>query len=94
MQPLAIRMIAVSTAGCLVIDQHMPETNGLEVVNHLQQEGIGLLTILIADRLGTNTREHAASLGVTKIVDKPSPPIIWGSYPADLAAHLPRAMNQ
>ena len=59
------------TAGCLLIDQHMPSMNGLDVVDHLQREGIRLPTILISGRLDASTRERAANLGVTQIIDKP-----------------------
>lgn len=59
------------TADCLVIDQHMPGMNGLDVVDYLQREGIRLPTILISGRLDGNTKERAANLGVTKVIDKP-----------------------
>src|SRR5712691_808398 len=59
------------TAGCLVIDQHMPGMNGLDVVDHMQKEGVRLPTILISGRLDTNTRRRAASLGVTGVIEKP-----------------------
>jgi two-component system response regulator FixJ len=59
------------TAGCLVIDQHMPGMNGLDVVDCLQREGVRLPTILISGRLDANTKERATNLGVTKIIDKP-----------------------
>ena len=36
---------------CLVIDQHMPGMTGLDVVDHLQKEGVRLPTILISGRL-------------------------------------------
>lgn len=61
----------VHKAGCLVIDQQMPGMSGLDVIDQLQREGIRLPIILISGRLDPNTRERAASLGVTKIVDKP-----------------------
>ena len=58
-------------AACLVIDQHMPGVDGLNVVGHLQREGIRVPTILISGRLDTKTRESAASLGVTGVLEKP-----------------------
>jgi two-component system, LuxR family, response regulator FixJ len=61
----------VTKAGCLVIDQQMPGMSGLDVVERLRREGIRLPIILISGRLDTTTKERAASLGVTKIVDKP-----------------------
>ena len=59
-------MIGAVTAGCLVIDQHMPGMNGLDVVDRLQKEGVRVPTILISGRLDANTKERAANLGVTK----------------------------
>jgi FixJ family two-component response regulator len=59
------------SAACLVIDQHMPGMTGLDVVASLRKEGIRLPTILISGRLDTSTRERAAGLGVTKIIEKP-----------------------
>jgi two-component system, LuxR family, response regulator FixJ len=58
-------------AACLVIDQHMPGMDGLNVVGHLQNEGIRMPTILISGRLDAKTRERAASLGVASVIEKP-----------------------
>jgi len=58
-------------AGCLIIDQHMPHMNGLDLVDRLQKEGVRVPTILISGRLDTNTKERAASLGITSVRDKP-----------------------
>src|SRR5260370_21034154 len=58
-------------AGCLVIDQHMPGINGLDVVDRLQKEGVRLPTILVSGRLDVNTRERASNLGVIKVIEKP-----------------------
>lgn len=58
-------------AGCLVMDQQMPGMSGLDVADHLHRAGIRLPIILISGGLDTKTRERAARLGVTKIVDKP-----------------------
>src|SRR6516165_4239066 len=58
-------------AGCLLVDQHMPGMNGLDVVERLQKEGVRIPTILISGRLDTSTRERAATLGITRVIEKP-----------------------
>lgn len=58
-------------AGCLIIDQHMPGMNGLDLVDRLQKEGVRAPAILISGRLDTNTKERAARLGITSVLEKP-----------------------
>jgi two-component system, LuxR family, response regulator FixJ len=58
-------------AACLVIDRHMPGMDGLNVVGHLQSEGIRVPMILISGRLDAKAPERAASLGVTGVIEKP-----------------------
>ena len=58
-------------AGCLLIDQHMPGTSGLDVVDNLRKEGVQIPTILISGRLDASTRERATRLGVRELLDKP-----------------------
>lgn len=60
-------------AGCLLIDQHMPSTSGLDVVDNLRRRGIQIPTILISGRLDASTRERATRLGVRELLDKPVP---------------------
>ena len=60
-------------AGCLLIDQHMPGTSGLDVVDNLRKRGIQLPTILISGRLDASIRERAIRLGVRELLDKPVP---------------------
>ena len=62
------------SAGCLVIDHHMPGMNGLDVVDQLQKRGVGVPTILISGRLDTNIRERASRLEVTNVIEKPFAP--------------------
>jgi two-component system, LuxR family, response regulator FixJ len=57
--------------GCLIIDQHMPGMDGLDIVDRLQKKGVRVPTILISGRLDTNIKERAANLGVTRVLEKP-----------------------
>jgi len=59
-------------AGCLLIDQHMPGTSGLDVDN-LRKEGVQIPTILISGRLDASTRQRATRLGVRELLGKPVP---------------------
>jgi FixJ family two-component response regulator len=58
-------------ASCLIIDQHMPDVDGLDVIDHLQKQGSQVPTILISGRLDTHIKERAASLGITSVLEKP-----------------------
>jgi FixJ family two-component response regulator len=60
-------------AKCLIIDQHMPGLDGLEVVRKLQRDGVLLPAILITGRLDPGIARRAAELGVRAILEKPFP---------------------
>ena len=57
--------------GCLIIDHHMPDMNGLDVIERLQEEGVRLPTILISGRLDKEIRERAGNLGIASVIEKP-----------------------
>jgi two-component system response regulator FixJ len=61
------------TAKCLVIDQHMPGLDGLDVVRQLQRDGVSLPAILITGRLDAGIAQHAGALGVRAVMEKPFP---------------------
>jgi two-component system response regulator FixJ len=60
-------------AKCLVIDQHMPGLNGLDVVRTLQRDGVFVPAILITGRLDPGIARRAGELGVRAILEKPFP---------------------
>lgn len=58
-------------AKLLIIDQHMLEQNGLDVVVELHRQGIMLPTILITGRLDVAIGQRAGQLGIFAILEKP-----------------------
>jgi two-component system, LuxR family, response regulator FixJ len=60
-------------AKCLVIDQHMPGLDGLDVVGKLQRDGVSLPAILITGRLDAGIAQRAGALGVRAVMEKPFP---------------------
>jgi FixJ family two-component response regulator len=60
-------------AKCLVIDQHMPGLDGLDVVRRLQREGVFAPAILITGRLDPGIVQRAGELGIRAVLEKPFP---------------------
>lgn len=60
-------------AACLIVDQHMPGLDGLDLVAELHRQEIALPTILITGRLDAGISQRADELGVLAILEKPFP---------------------
>ena len=58
---------------CLVIDYHMPEMTGIEVVEALQRLGRSCPTILITGLSDETIIQNALSAGIMAILEKPPP---------------------
>jgi len=65
-----LREPELADAGCLVIDYHLPEMNGLEVLNRLRARRIAAPAILITSHPSAAVRQRAAEAGVP-IIEKP-----------------------
>jgi two-component system response regulator FixJ len=57
----------------LIVDQHMPGLDGLDVVAELHRQEVVLPTVLITGRLDTGIAQRAAELGVLALLEKPFP---------------------
>ncbi|MFE1600961.1 response regulator transcription factor [Methylobacterium sp. ID0610] len=57
--------------GCLVIDYHMKDMNGVELVDRLRSRRVALPAILITGRLTDDLRRQAARAGFRQVVEKP-----------------------
>jgi two-component system, LuxR family, response regulator FixJ len=58
---------------CLLIDYHMPDMTGLEVVEELQRLGRSYPTILITGLADDTIIQRALSAGIMAILEKPPP---------------------
>lgn len=58
-------------AALLIIDQHMPEMGGLDVVAALKREETDVPAVLITGRLNPSIVGRANRLGVAGILEKP-----------------------
>jgi two-component system, LuxR family, response regulator FixJ len=65
-----LREAEIADAGCLVIDYHLSEMNGLEMLNRLRARRVTAPAILITSHPSASVRQRAAEAGVF-IVEKP-----------------------
>ena len=63
--------VAGQPVTCLVVDQHMPQTTGLELLAMLRQRGSRLPTALITGSVSPDILRQATALGVTRVLEKP-----------------------
>ena len=57
--------------GCLLLDQHMPEMTGLEMLEVLRASRKALPVIMITARSDAGFRERALRAGAVALLDKP-----------------------
>jgi two-component system response regulator FixJ len=59
------------SATCLVVDQHMPRTTGLQLLTLLRERGAALPTALITGSLSSDLARQATALGAVLVLEKP-----------------------
>jgi FixJ family two-component response regulator len=57
--------------GCLVVDQHMPDMSGIELLQHLSERGITPPAIVITGQGDSALRAKAMHAGAIAMLDKP-----------------------
>jgi FixJ family two-component response regulator len=55
----------------LILDQHMPETTGLELAHSLRSSGIHMPIMLVTGNLTPAVVLRAQGLGIEKVLEKP-----------------------
>jgi two-component system response regulator FixJ len=56
---------------CLVVDQHMPDVTGLQLVTQLRTQGATLPVALITGSPSPDLMRRAQQLGVATVLEKP-----------------------
>ena len=56
---------------CLLIDVHMPDMGGCELVERLQSNGSSVPVILISGNIDAAIKDRAEKAGVTHFLEKP-----------------------
>lgn len=56
---------------CLILDQHLPGSTGLDFLSSREGAGLGLPVILLTGRADSALRARAAQLGVSAFLEKP-----------------------
>ena len=57
--------------GCLVVDQHMPELTGLQLITRLRRQGVTLPIALITGSPSGDLIRLAREVGVSGVLEKP-----------------------
>jgi two-component system, LuxR family, response regulator FixJ len=68
---LAFLEDCASRPACMILDQHMAQMTGLELVAHLRMTGRHIPILLITGAASPAIIARAAELGVEKVLDKP-----------------------
>lgn len=56
---------------CVILDIHLPEMDGFEVMQRMRRAAIDLPVILVTGRSDAGIRSRASELGATALLDKP-----------------------
>ncbi len=68
-----LRSDVYKTMSCLLIDYHMPDMTGLEVVEELQRMGRSYPTVMITGLSDERIIQRALNAGIMALLEKPPP---------------------
>ena len=61
----------LDASACLLLDLHMPVMSGIDLLEHMQEKGPHLPTIVITGRSDAFLKERALRCGAREFIDKP-----------------------
>ena len=68
---LYLRQAAAAPGNCLIVDLHMPEMTGLELLETLRSQDIGVPALIMTGRPDPSLEPRIARAGVVKLLHKP-----------------------
>jgi len=68
---LAAAAATTGDRGCVILDQHLPGLDGIEILERLRESGSRTPVILISARFDPPTRARAAQAGALVLLEKP-----------------------
>jgi FixJ family two-component response regulator len=63
--------VVLQHGDCLILDNHMPGTTGIELVEALRARGIRIPVIMFTGRADASLKQRAIRAGVLIVLDKP-----------------------
>ena len=67
-----LEMIKNLKPGCIFTDLLMPEVNGFELLETLQQEGLNIPAIIVSADIQDSSRKRGKELGAVNFINKPA----------------------
>lgn len=67
----ALRALTLATQAVVIVDLHMPDMTGLEVLSFWRQRGGGARAVIISTEVSARDREKALELGAHALLEKP-----------------------
>lgn len=67
----ALKILAQTTITLLIVDLHMPDIHGLEVLSFWKKRGGEGLAVIATTRLSDLDRDHAIAVGARAYLEKP-----------------------
>lgn len=67
----ALRALTAATQALVIVDLHMPDMTGLEVLSFWKQRGGGARAVIVSTDVSARDREKALELGAHALLEKP-----------------------
>ena len=85
----ALEILRAQKADLMFLDLNMPEMDGYEVLEHVQVEGLPVITIVVSGDIQPEARERVRKLGAIDFIKKPTDTVTVTNLLADYGFNPP-----